>query len=181
MGRGPGSITSAETLLIKRAAARTSPARVSAPFRNALRAIPASRTCSMVHILKNKKLYNWPYSLYVEKYSHLVSKLTHTDQPINREMRGEITIRDGKGMKDRITMLPGSSVSALQEHLRRVKAIHQQDLVQGRGRVALPFALAEWVEEPVARTPPPLDPIVPYSGNRLKIKPFTRLMAQKSG
>jgi len=39
----------------------------------------------------------------------------------------------------------------------------------------------EWVEEPVARTPPPLDPIVPYSGNRLKIKPFTRLMAQKSG
>lgn len=57
-------------------------------------------------------------------------------------LRGEITVRDGKGMKDRVTMLPGSSVSALQEHLRRVKAIHQQDLVQGRGRVALPFALA---------------------------------------
>jgi hypothetical protein len=39
-------------------------------------------------------------------------------------------------------MLLGSVVPALQEHLRRVKAIHQQDLTQGRGRVELPFALA---------------------------------------
>ena len=57
-------------------------------------------------------------------------------------VRGEITVRDGKGMKDRVTMLPGSVVPALQEHLRRVKATHQHDLAQGRGRVALPFALA---------------------------------------
>lgn len=56
--------------------------------------------------------------------------------------RGEITVRDGKGMKDRVTMLLTSVVSVLQEHLRRVKAIHQQDLAQRRGRVALPFALA---------------------------------------
>ena len=57
-------------------------------------------------------------------------------------IRGEITVREGKGMKDRITMLPDSSVSARQEHLRRVKALHEQDLAQERGRVARPSALA---------------------------------------
>jgi len=57
-------------------------------------------------------------------------------------IRGEITVRDGKGMKDPITLLPDSSVSALQEHLRRGKALHEQDLAQERGRVALPSARA---------------------------------------
>ena len=68
-------------------------------------------------------------------------------------VQGEITVREGKGMKDRVTMLPGSVVPALQEHLRRVKAIHQQDLAQGRGRVELPFALARkyWATKMSAR------------------------------
>lgn len=38
--------------------------------------------------------------------------------------RNEILVRDGKGAKDRITMLPQSLNSPLQEHLKRVKAIH---------------------------------------------------------
>lgn len=56
--------------------------------------------------------------------------------------RGEITVRDGKGAKDRVTMLPTSVTPTLQEHLRRVKTIHEADLAKGRGRVALPYALA---------------------------------------
>ncbi len=53
----------------------------------------------------------------------------------------EIFLRDGKGAKDRITMLPASLKAPLQEHLRTVKAIHERDLTDGWGRVLLPDAL----------------------------------------
>jgi len=55
--------------------------------------------------------------------------------------RNEIIIRDGKGAKDRITMLPESLKVLLQDHLTRVKAIHAKDLADGWGRVQLPEAL----------------------------------------
>lgn len=55
--------------------------------------------------------------------------------------RNEITVRDGKGAKDRITMLPESLKKSLQEHLRKVKAIHERDLAEGWGRVQMPDAL----------------------------------------
>ena len=53
-----------------------------------------------------------------------------------------ITVRDGKGEKDRITLLPQSLVEPLQEHLEEVKRLHEQDLAQGYGAVYLPDALA---------------------------------------
>jgi len=56
--------------------------------------------------------------------------------------RGEITVREGKGDKDRVTMLPQAVNRPLQDHLRRVQAVHQQDLAEGYGRVELPHALA---------------------------------------
>ena len=56
--------------------------------------------------------------------------------------RHEILIRDGKGMKDRITMLPRSMVQPLRQHLAVVQAIHRAELEQARGDVWLPFALA---------------------------------------
>ena len=55
--------------------------------------------------------------------------------------RKEILVRDGKGAKDRITMLPESLKGPLQDHLKRVKAIHERDLAEGWGRVLLPSAL----------------------------------------
>jgi len=55
--------------------------------------------------------------------------------------RNEITVRDGKGARDRVTMLPESLKTPLQEHLRKVKAIHEKDLRDGYGRVPLPNAL----------------------------------------
>ena len=54
----------------------------------------------------------------------------------------QITVREGKGNVDRHTMLPLPLKSALQDHLRRVYTLHQNDLQQGYGRVHLPFALA---------------------------------------
>lgn len=56
------------------------------------------------------------------------------------EMR-QLIVRDGKGMKDRVTMLPDALVSFLQEHLQRVKLLHESDLAQGYGNVYLPYAL----------------------------------------
>ena len=54
----------------------------------------------------------------------------------------QILVRDGKGGKDRVTMLPGSVIEPLQAHLVRVKALHECDLVDGCGDVELPDAIA---------------------------------------
>ena len=51
-----------------------------------------------------------------------------------------ITVRQGKGGKDRTTLLPLSSKSALYDQIQRVRLIHQRDLQKGLGEVALPFA-----------------------------------------
>ena len=56
--------------------------------------------------------------------------------------RRALLVRDGKGAQDRVTVLPDSLVTLLQEHLQRVRALHEQDLVQGYGAVFLPDALA---------------------------------------
>jgi integron integrase len=56
--------------------------------------------------------------------------------------RGEIVVREGKGAKDRVTILPQKLVSPLHEHLARVRLLHEQDLRDGYGEVYMPFALA---------------------------------------
>jgi integron integrase len=55
--------------------------------------------------------------------------------------RHEILVREGKGFKDRVTMLPEAIVVPLKAHLVKVKALHKEDLAQGYGEVYLPFAL----------------------------------------
>ncbi len=54
----------------------------------------------------------------------------------------EITVRSGKGGKDRITTFPLSIIPMLNNHLAAVKIMHEQDLSQGYGEVYLPYALA---------------------------------------
>ncbi|MDA0737852.1 MAG: integron integrase [Nitrospirae bacterium] len=54
----------------------------------------------------------------------------------------QITVRGGKGNKDRITMLPNTSKEPLLAHLKQVKGIHQRDVREGWGRTVLPDALA---------------------------------------
>ena len=53
----------------------------------------------------------------------------------------KITVRDGKGAKDRVTMLPVNTVPPLREHLEKVRALHAQDVEAGNGRVMLPDAM----------------------------------------
>lgn len=53
----------------------------------------------------------------------------------------QIIVRDGKGEKDRATVLPESLVPELKVHLEDVKALHEKDLHEGYGEAALPYAL----------------------------------------
>lgn len=56
--------------------------------------------------------------------------------------RNEIIVRDGKGQKDRVTVMPASLVAPLKRHIARVQLIHHQELAENRGDVYLPDALA---------------------------------------
>lgn len=54
----------------------------------------------------------------------------------------QILVRNGKGAKDRVTMLPQSVIEPLQAHLVRVRALHERDAASGHGDVELPDAIA---------------------------------------
>ena len=55
--------------------------------------------------------------------------------------RREILVREGKGFKDRVTMLPAALAQPLKTHLSKVKALHNEDLTAGFGAVYMPMAL----------------------------------------
>ena len=55
----------------------------------------------------------------------------------------QITVRSGKGDKDRVTVLPALLEEPLQHHLRQVRRLHESDFARGLGRVYLPNALAQ--------------------------------------
>jgi integron integrase len=84
----------------------------------------------------------------------------------------QIFVRDGKGEKDRVTMLPESLVSPLQDHLRIVKRTHDEDLAKGYGAVYLPYALErkypnaerEWIWQYV------------FPANRLSVDPRSNIV-----
>ena len=56
--------------------------------------------------------------------------------------RREIVVREGKGNKDRVTVLPENLIAPLQAQLQKARALHEKDLAAGFGRVYLPHALA---------------------------------------
>ena len=56
--------------------------------------------------------------------------------------RREIVVREGKGNKDRVTVLPENLIAPLQAQLLKARALHEKDLDAGLGRVYLPHALA---------------------------------------
>jgi len=56
--------------------------------------------------------------------------------------KSQIIVREGKGEKDRTTMLPASLVQPLKNQIDFVRQIHERDVAQGYGSVELPFALA---------------------------------------
>ncbi len=56
--------------------------------------------------------------------------------------RREIIVREGKGNKDRVTVLPENLITPLKAQLQKVRALHEKDVLAGFGRVYLPHALA---------------------------------------
>jgi integron integrase len=90
--------------------------------------------------------------------------------------RHEITVRDGKGARDRVTMLPERLVEPLRSHLARVRALHERDLAEGFGEVHMPFALARkypkagrsWIWQYIfpsgRRSVDPADGVILYDG-----------------
>ena len=66
-------------------------------------------------------------------------RLRVQDLDFNRQ---ELTVRDGKGGKDRRTMLPKRLSKKLQIHLEEVRSVHKRDIMDGWGAVRLPYALA---------------------------------------
>jgi integron integrase len=86
--------------------------------------------------------------------------------------RNQIVIHEGKGMKDRVTMLPDRLKAQLQTQLQRVKLLHEKDLAAGLGTVWLPGALKvkypraerEWVWQWVF-------PSASWSGDPHSVKP----------
>jgi integrase len=57
--------------------------------------------------------------------------------------RHQIIVREGKGDKERVTMLPLSLHDRLREHLVKIKLLHEEELREGFGKVYLPYALAQ--------------------------------------
>ncbi len=65
------------------------------------------------------------------------------DEAVDLEFtRYEILVREGKGNKDRVTVLPGAVEGPLRIHLHRARVVHERDLKSGFGRVQLPDTLA---------------------------------------
>lgn len=55
--------------------------------------------------------------------------------------RREVIVREGKGGKDRVTMLPENLILPLREHLSQIRQLHLRDVAEGFGEVSLPHAL----------------------------------------
>ncbi len=86
--------------------------------------------------------------------NRLMFRLMYGSGPRHKECRrlrvkdvdfdqGHIVIRDGKGDKDRITVLPDCCVADLRRQIEAVSRLHEQDLAEGFGEVYLPHALAQ--------------------------------------
>lgn len=55
----------------------------------------------------------------------------------------QIQVRDGKGGKDRVTLMPEKLKAELKQHVEKVELLHQKDLKNGSGTVLLPKALSK--------------------------------------
>lgn len=85
-----------------------------------------------VHLLMTRLLYG--------SGLRLMECLRLRVKDVDFELR-QITVREGKGAQDRVTLLPESVIPGLQDHLIHVHALHTQDLANGYGCVFLPDAL----------------------------------------
>lgn len=115
-----------------------------------------------VDAVRAKKPKRLPVVLSREEVERVIAAMTGINQLVARLLYGsglrlieclrlrvkdidfayrQIVVRDGKGSKDRITVLPARLFEPLKDHLQRVAMIHCQDLDDGYGAVYLPYAL----------------------------------------
>jgi integron integrase len=117
----------------------------------------------VINAIRAKKKENIPVVLSRSETRHLLSMMTGVPQLVAKLLYGSglriaeairlrvqdidfsmknLTVRSGKGNKDRITTFPISLIPFLERHLVKVKQMHQTDLANGFGTVYLPNALA---------------------------------------
>ncbi len=115
-----------------------------------------------IHAVRAKKSQKLPVVLSKNETTRLISAMSGTHKLMAMILYGsglrlmecvrlrvkdvdfemnQIVIRDGKGAKDRITIMPETIKTELNELLKRVKLLHQDDLSKGYGEVYLPYAL----------------------------------------
>ena len=116
-----------------------------------------------IHAVRAAKKINVPVVMTREADATILSLLDGTAQLVAKLLYGSglrimeavrlrvkdidvpmkpLTVRSGKGDKDRFTTSPATLTPLLQNHLAGVKTLHQQDAAQGHGKVSLPHALA---------------------------------------
>ena len=115
-----------------------------------------------IDAVRASKKLNTPVVMTREETSRVLSFMIGTPQLVTKILYGSglriseairlrvqdfdynlktLTVRSGKGNKDRVTTFPGSIIPFLDDHLAKVKAIHLDDLAKGYGEVYLPHAL----------------------------------------
>ena len=108
--------------------------------------------------------------------------------------RRELLVRDGKGGKDRVTVLPENLIAPLQQQMARAKALHARDLSEGFGRVWLPDALAvkfphapvawgwQWVFPSTLRSADPRSAVVRrHHLNEVSVQKAVAVAARRAG
>ena len=85
--------------------------------------------------------YTLPVQLLYGAGLRLMEMLRLRVKDVDVEQR-LVVVRDGKGFKDRVTMLPESTVASMNRQLARAQELHLRDLSEGFGEVWLPFALS---------------------------------------
>jgi integron integrase len=116
-----------------------------------------------INAIRADKKVNMPVVMTREEVAAIIALLEGTPQLVAKLLYGsglrimeavrlrvkdidyqmkQLTVRSGKGDKDRFTTFPATLTPLLQNHLARVKTLHQQDLARGHGAVYLPHALA---------------------------------------
>jgi len=122
----------------------------------------STRTSGLIETIRAKKPQRLPVALTCKEVRQILDQMTGLHRLMAQLLYGtgmrlmecvrlrvkdidfarrEILIRDGKGEKGRVTMLPESLIAPLQEHLKRVRELRQRDLAAGYGAVYLPYAL----------------------------------------
>jgi len=120
------------------------------PLDQAIQAVRADRKANVPVVLTREEVAK--VIPLVDGVAHLVVKLLYGSglrimeavrlrvKDVDVAMK-QITVRAGKGDKDRVTTFPASLIPLLENHLQKVKVVHEQDLATGHGAVWLPGAL----------------------------------------